>query len=250
MRNAFVLHHDLKDAVDSMTDAQAGIFLKSIFSYSTGGEVVKTGDSAIDFLFIMVRSTMDRYSEKYEERCKKNRECGALGGKKRAERMLASASECKRMLANASDSYQTLANASERKRSLANGANIRKGKERKEREEENHPLYPPEGDARIIPPRLEWVVAYAKKIGATFDPQKFIAHYDAGGWFRGKTKIKNWQACARTWNQERGGQRATPSRSAPPQLSQAEQERYLTDLRQRADNEIGFNAQGSLLGST
>ena len=31
------------------------------------------------------------------------------------------------------------------------------------------------------------------------DPQNFIDHYTANGWLRGKTKIKDWKACVRTW---------------------------------------------------
>ena len=31
------------------------------------------------------------------------------------------------------------------------------------------------------------------------NPQKFIDHYTANAWMRGKNKIKDWQACIRTW---------------------------------------------------
>lgn len=43
------------------------------------------------------------------------------------------------------------------------------------------------------------VTDYAKSIGFMLDGQKFIDHYEANGWMRGKTKIKDWKACVRTW---------------------------------------------------
>lgn len=50
------------------------------------------------------------------------------------------------------------------------------------------------------------VTEYARSIGFILDGQKFIDHYDANGWVRGKTKIKDWKACVRTW---KGNQRGS-----------------------------------------
>lgn len=43
------------------------------------------------------------------------------------------------------------------------------------------------------------VTEYAKSIGFDLDGQYFIDHYESNGWMRGKTKIKDWKACVRTW---------------------------------------------------
>jgi hypothetical protein len=55
------------------------------------------------------------------------------------------------------------------------------------------------GNGRFKPPTLEEVTEYCTARGNSVDPAKFIAHYEAGGWMRGKTKIKNWKACVHTW---------------------------------------------------
>ena len=34
-------------------------------------------------------------------------------------------------------------------------------------------------------------------------PEEFIDHYEANGWMRGNTKIKDWKACVRTWENKR-----------------------------------------------
>ncbi len=30
--------------------------------------------------------------------------------------------------------------------------------------------------------------------------EKFYSHYESVGWFRGKSKIKNWKMCVKQWN--------------------------------------------------
>ena len=50
-----------------------------------------------------------------------------------------------------------------------------------------------------IPPSVDEVRAYCEERKNNIDPQRFIDHYEANGWMRGKTKIKDWKACVRTW---------------------------------------------------
>lgn len=53
--------------------------------------------------------------------------------------------------------------------------------------------------SRFAPPSLKEVSDYCQERGNNVDPQKFIDHYETNGWVRGKTKIKSWKACVRTW---------------------------------------------------
>ena len=52
------------------------------------------------------------------------------------------------------------------------------------------------------PDNLMMVVNYFKEQRIK-DPElqaeKFYNHYEANGWVRGKTKIKDWKACVKTW---------------------------------------------------
>ena len=54
---------------------------------------------------------------------------------------------------------------------------------------------------RFTPPTLSEVIAYCNERGSNVDPQRFVDHYSANGWMRGKNKIKDWKACIRTWEQ-------------------------------------------------
>lgn len=59
------------------------------------------------------------------------------------------------------------------------------------------------GDAtkstKFSPPTLAEVSDYCSERSNGVDPQRFIDHYEANGWMRGKTKVKDWKACVRTW---------------------------------------------------
>lgn len=66
--------------------------------------------------------------------------------------------------------------------------------------------------ARFVPPSPEEVDAYiAEKGYHGFTGQQFCDHYAANGWMRGKTKVKDWRACVRTW----AGKRSGPARDGP-----------------------------------
>lgn len=69
------------------------------------------------------------------------------------------------------------------------------------------------GGRRFTPPSLSDVTAYCQQRGNNVDPEAFIDHYTANGWMRGKTKIKDWKACVRTWekNREKSKRPSEPS---------------------------------------
>jgi hypothetical protein len=60
-----------------------------------------------------------------------------------------------------------------------------------------------EGGRRFTPPSFDEVAAYCNERSNGIDPAAFIAHYETSGWMRGKNKIKDWQACVRTWEGSR-----------------------------------------------
>lgn len=71
--------------------------------------------------------------------------------------------------------------------------------------------------ARFVPPTPDEVDAYiAEKGYRGFTGQQFCDHYEANGWMRGKTKVRDWRACVRTWAQrDRRGGRDGPQRAVP-----------------------------------
>ena len=64
---------------------------------------------------------------------------------------------------------------------------------------------PPARKKRFTPPTVEEVAAYCEERHNGIDAQAFVDHYAASGWMRGKTPIRDWKACVRTWEQKRRG---------------------------------------------
>ncbi len=52
---------------------------------------------------------------------------------------------------------------------------------------------------RFTPPTTDQVAKYVAGRDIKINPQQFVDHYETNGWMRGKTKIKDWKACVRTW---------------------------------------------------
>jgi hypothetical protein len=59
---------------------------------------------------------------------------------------------------------------------------------------------------RFTPPTVEQIIEYCNQRQNAVDANKFLDHYDSAGWMRGKTKIKCWKACVRTWENNSSNQ--------------------------------------------
>lgn len=53
----------------------------------------------------------------------------------------------------------------------------------------------------FVPPTVEQVREYCEKRNNNIDPVRFVDSYSAKGWYIGKNKMKDWEACVRTWEQ-------------------------------------------------
>lgn len=88
----------------------------------------------------------------------------------------------------------------------------------------------PKKSSKFIPPTVDEVKAYCKERNNTIDAEKFIDHYAAANWFRGKTKIKDWKACVRTWEKNDKGKPTTyQNQQKPSQRNNFEQREYNDD---------------------
>lgn len=76
---------------------------------------------------------------------------------------------------------------------------------------------PPTRSKRFVPPTVDEVRAYCLDRGNKVDPQRFVDYYSSNGWMVGKTKMKDWKAAVRTWEQRDStwGQQKTTKSSNP-----------------------------------
>lgn len=66
----------------------------------------------------------------------------------------------------------------------------------------SNPKYNSAPAGAFTPPTLEEVEAYCRERGNCVNAQRFIDFYTSKGWMVGKTKMKDWKASVRTWEQE------------------------------------------------
>lgn len=62
----------------------------------------------------------------------------------------------------------------------------------------------------FAPPSVEEVEAYCSQRQNGIDPEAFIAFYASKGWMVGKTKMVDWKAAVRTWEQRDKQERGMP----------------------------------------
>lgn len=65
---------------------------------------------------------------------------------------------------------------------------------------------------RFSKPMVEEVAAYCKERNNNVDPQRFWNFYEAKGWKIGKSPMKDWRACVRTWESDE--QKTAPKKGA------------------------------------
>jgi len=69
------------------------------------------------------------------------------------------------------------------------------------------------GTKRFVKPTPEQVTAYGLTIDYVIDGEAFCDFYESKGWVVGKSPMKSWEACVRTWkrmDRKRYGYRAPP----------------------------------------
>ena len=79
---------------------------------------------------------------------------------------------------------------------------------------------------RFVPPTVDEVRAYCQDRQNGIDPQRFIDHYTSNGWMVGRTKMKDWQAAVRTWEQRAKTQPHAKGKSSNPFLDMLEEGDY------------------------
>jgi len=169
-KKSFLIHIDSLDILDDLTDSQCGELFKAIKSYQHDEEIELSSIAKI--AFSPFKNQFKRDDEKYKKTCERRALAGSKGGKQK----VANASKCKQKVAN-----------------LADNKNKNKTKNKNDSDKDI------KRSSRFTPPSLEEVKTYCQERLNFVDPQNFIDHYTTNGWMRGKTKVKCWKACVRTW---------------------------------------------------
>jgi len=72
------------------------------------------------------------------------------------------------------------------------------------------------------PPTVDEVREYCDSRCNNVDAQNFVDHYTGNGWVRGRTKVKCWKACVRTWENKDNNQQQARAGKTSGNLSACE----------------------------
>lgn len=216
---SIVIHTDIKEKLQWLTDEEAGRLFKAIVAYAESGTILSPdADKALGLVFLFVKDQIDRDYEKYQARVKANRENGSKGGRPHKSKEPNKPTETDGLSEkpNKTDGLFT-----EPTETLPNPI--------------PNPIPNPkpksiptdsEGKAkRFIKPTLQEIEDYIKEMGYDDDPGAIYDHYEANGWKQsGGNGIKDWKAAVRNWHRRSGS------------FGQAPQTRELSFKSDKGDN--------------
>ena len=179
----FCCYHSYLEVMEQLNDTERGRLFTACLTYSKTGEAPELRGNE-RFVFPAFRSQIDRDNANYEEKCRKQSE----NARKRWD-----ATACNGMPTDAKH-----AKTKEKEKEKEKTKEKEKEKESKEKVAS--------GDApssRFVPPTVEEVRAYCLERQNGIDPQAFVDFYASKNWMVGKSKMSDWKASVRTWEQRR-----------------------------------------------
>ena len=203
---SIVIHTDIKEKLQWLSDEEAGKLFKAIVAYAENGTILSPdADRALGLVFLFVKDQIDRDYEKYQARVKANRENGSKGGRPPKSKEPGKTKETDGLSEKPNKTDGLFLEPTE---TLPNPIPISNPN--------NKPNSIPnekEGKAkRFIKPTLQEIEDYIKEMGYDDDPGAIYDHYEANGWKQsGGNSIKDWKAAIRGWHRRSGSFNRVPA---------------------------------------
>lgn len=198
-----IIHSDIKEKLELLSNDEAGQLFKAIIAYAEDGEVLSFDENRVlGMIFLFIKDQIDRDGAKYRERCAKNRESGKLGGRPRkSDRLIPKPNG---LFENQTVSEKPNPNPKPNPKPNPNPIPTEdKGKAK-----------------RFVKPSLQEIADCIKEKGYNVDAGAFYDYYEANGWKQaGGNPIKNWKAALSTWNRREGDLFKNNERKASPPVN-------------------------------
>lgn len=202
MKDTFILRKENRISIDRMSDQDAGALFKAILAHADGEEV-NLDDSAfaVQLLFPLIASQIDRTEEAYRETCEKRAEAGRLGGRPKKPNGFIENQKNQKVF-------------EESKKSKSKHIEPEPEYEPDSDDKRKAPTEPKEKQTRFSPPTVTDVAEYASEKGIRIDAERFVDFYASKGWKVGSSPMKDWRAAARNWAAR--DKREKPPNTPPP----------------------------------
>jgi hypothetical protein len=193
---SFILYQEYKKNISLLSQNQKGDLLDAIFSFNEGVEIKL--DPIVEMAFSFIKSDLERNKIKYQNIIERNKINGVNGGRpknpkepKKPSGLFGNPKEPKETLNDNEDDNEDKDDNKNEECKLIND-NL---DEIKQNEIE---LEKPK-TKKFIKPSIQEIKDYCFERKNSVDAEKFFDHYESIGWKKGKTAIKDWKACVRTW---------------------------------------------------
>ena len=227
--NAFTFFASYFNAMQELSDAQAGKLIKAMSDYSLNGVEPEFTDSKLRLCWVLMLPNMDASTERKINASKGgqngagvSRNSGndnAQKDKTKATAKPAPKTKNNSALLNSKSQNNSALLNSENKNNSNKDKDKDKDKEKekkeeKEKEEEKKNLHQlAREDEKVFssslaspetfqPPTEEEVRRHCEANAYTFKPEKFFSYYESRQWMIGPRKMASWQSVARTWQLE------------------------------------------------
>ena len=181
MPKAYIsLYYSYREQLEILPDDERGRLIIALLDYAENGTIPSL-EGASNMAFAFIKAQIDRDTEKYNERCQKNRD--NIRKRWNPENT------------NEYDGIQSYTKHTKEKE---------KEKENKNKKESiiGQPSVAARTRSSFQPPTLDEVAAYCRERNNGIDAQRFLDHYQANGWMVGKAKMKDWRAAVRNWERQ------------------------------------------------
>ena len=201
-RNTVIFYKDWYEAIREFPDDERLQAYDAIMQYAF--EEQQPADKFIKAATALMRSTIDRDNNRYEEKCERNRRNIMNRWRKRIEFADATkGNEPIRPNTTATDNNNDNENDNGNDNGNEPTTNVvgdTKKKEKKSIEKKKVADAP----TRFQKPKVEEVAAYCKERGNYVDATQFVDFYESKGWKVGSSPMKDWRAAVRTWEKRDG----------------------------------------------
>ena len=196
-RESFVFYRSFFEALQNVPKKNRADVYEAVFAYVfEASEPSLSGVSRA--LWELMRPQLDSSMKRYEN-AKKGAEYGKLGGRPRK-----TDEKTKPLKGNETKTLNDNVNVNVNDNDNSN-VNDNENDNENVNVNDLHPLTPSKGDGRqrFTKPTVEEVAFYCQERMNGIDAQEFIDFYESKGWMIGKSPMKDWKACVRTWERSR-----------------------------------------------
>ena len=170
-----VIHTDIKEMLDLLSDVEAGQLFKAIIAYAEDGTIPQPENNRVlGMMFLFIKNQIDRDYAKYIERRDTNRENGRKGGRPKKTDGLSE---------KPTESLPIPTPIITPNTSPINNPIEDKGKTK-----------------RFAKPSPQEIKDYIEEKNLNVNPDQFYDYYESNGWMIGRNHMKDWKAALRQWN--------------------------------------------------